>query len=332
MERVHIDFFEYRGKHVLLMVDSFSKKIWTTNMNTDTTTTKTLAVLYGWFCSESGVPTTLVSDNGPQFTSNEFKNKMLHWGIKHVLSPPYHPASNGAAERAVQLFKDRLNKMNVSARPVDLFLALAYIGKVHGLTPHSSTDRCPFELIKQGPVPSLFPKLTSGVSKMSELTTVRDSISKMRKRKNFDEGEKVIVYDVHKKLSYPAVVTQVLGTNNYLVESGNGPKHISGDVMSRRTAAAAVDARDSQIDSRNNNNDLHDNLGTSSISDDSESISSDLSEDIDDLFAPHIVGERNFNNNVRPRRRVPREVANLGNFPQSATRLRSGRIYSVEAD
>ena len=77
---------------------------------------------------------------------------------------------------------------------------------------------------------------------------------------------------------------------------------------------------------------MHDNLGTSSNSDDSESISSDLSEDIDDLYAPHIVGERNINNNVRPRRRVPREVANLGNFPQSATRLRSGRIYSVESD
>ena len=45
MERVHIDFFEFKGKHTLLMVDSFSKKIWTSNMNTDTTTSKTLAVL-----------------------------------------------------------------------------------------------------------------------------------------------------------------------------------------------------------------------------------------------------------------------------------------------
>ena len=47
MERVHVDFFEYKGKHVLLMVDAFSKKIWTQLMNTDTTTSKTLAVLYG---------------------------------------------------------------------------------------------------------------------------------------------------------------------------------------------------------------------------------------------------------------------------------------------
>ena len=83
------------------MVDSFSKKIWTSNMNTDTTTSKTLAVLYGWFCVETGTPTTLVSDNGPQFQSQDFKDKMLRWGIKHVFSPPYHPASNGVAERAV---------------------------------------------------------------------------------------------------------------------------------------------------------------------------------------------------------------------------------------
>ena len=97
MERVHIDYFDYKGKHVLLMVDAFSKKIWTRNMNTDTTSTKTLAVLYEWFSSETGLPTTLVSDNGPQFQSNDFKDKMSRWNIKHVFSPPYHPASNGAA-------------------------------------------------------------------------------------------------------------------------------------------------------------------------------------------------------------------------------------------
>ena len=172
MERVHVDFFEYEGKMVLVMVDSFSKKIWTALMNTDTTTTKTLAVLYGWFCEETGFPTTVVSDNGSQFTSKEFGDKMSKWGVKHLLTPPYHPASNGLAERAVGIVKDRLKKMNCSPALVPLYVGLKSICRVHGLTPHSSTGRCPFELIKEGPMPSMFPKLTPSSSQCSESTVV----------------------------------------------------------------------------------------------------------------------------------------------------------------
>ena len=280
-------------------------------MNTDTTSTKTLAVLYEWFSSETGLPTTLVSDNGPQFQSNDFKDKMSRWNIKHVFSPPYHPASNGAAERAVQLVKDRLYKMNVSARPVELHIALAYICKVHGLTPHSSTDRCPFELVKQGPLPSLFPSLTSDVSKHSELTTVRQSANRLRNRKNFGEGDQVIVYDNHKKLSYPAVVKEILGTNNYLVDSVNGVKHVSGDVMSKVTSSTAADDR--ILSSVNDDNNTE-------ILSDTESVDSDLSEDLDDLYAPHIVSGGNVENVVR-NRRTPRELADLGNASPRASRL-----------
>ena len=234
-----------------------------------------------------------------------------------------HPAWNGVAERAVQLFKDRLYKMNISARPVELFLALAYIGKVHGLTPHSSMDRCPYELVKQGPLPSLFPTLTSDVTKQSELTTVRHSVAKLRKRKSFGEGDKVIVYDNHRKLSYPAVVKEILGTNNYFVDSDNGPKHVSGDVMSRMSSSTTAD---DQSQNALINDNLNDNLSdTESNVDYSISVSSDLSDDLDDLYAPHIVGGGNNDNIVRPRR-TPREIANLGNVPQRVSRLRSGRI------
>ena len=62
--------------------------------------------------------------------------------------------------------------MNASAEPWRLYMALQYINKVHGLTPHSSTDRCPFELIRNAPLPKLFPKLASDVSKNLELTAV----------------------------------------------------------------------------------------------------------------------------------------------------------------
>ena len=52
-----------------------------------------------------GLPTQLVSDNGPQFTVEEFENFLRSNGIKHIKCAPYHPASNGAVERLVQTFK-----------------------------------------------------------------------------------------------------------------------------------------------------------------------------------------------------------------------------------
>ena len=52
-----------------------------------------------------GLPKILVSDNGSIFTSTEFSQFVKHNGIQRVKPAPYHAASNGLAERAVQTFK-----------------------------------------------------------------------------------------------------------------------------------------------------------------------------------------------------------------------------------
>ena len=58
-----------------------------------------------------GIPQTLVSDNGSVFTSQEFATFMSQNGIAHIRSAPYHPATNGLTERAVQVIKRGLCKM-----------------------------------------------------------------------------------------------------------------------------------------------------------------------------------------------------------------------------
>ncbi|KAF6028631.1 hypothetical protein EB796_013067 [Bugula neritina] len=74
-----------------------------------TTSRQTVQVLKDIFAIE-GVPTTIVTDNGPQFSSQEFTNFCNSFHINHVLSPPYHPPSNGEAERFVRTFKSSVDK------------------------------------------------------------------------------------------------------------------------------------------------------------------------------------------------------------------------------
>ena len=103
-ERVHIDFAgPIDNMNFLVITDAYSKWIEITPMRT-ITTTATINVLRDHF-ARFGLPVHLVSDNGPQLTSAEFSNFIQRNGIGHTTTAPYHPRSNGQAERSVETFK-----------------------------------------------------------------------------------------------------------------------------------------------------------------------------------------------------------------------------------
>ena len=72
-----------------------------------TTADKTIEVLCHLFAAH-GIPNQIITDNGPQFISDEFATFMKRNGVKHIRTIPYHPASNGLVERFVQSFKQAL--------------------------------------------------------------------------------------------------------------------------------------------------------------------------------------------------------------------------------
>ena len=69
--------------------------------------------------SRGGIPHTFISDIGPQFKSQEFKDFL---GVLHKPTSPYHPSSNGQAERFVQTIKQALKAMASSGESLQVRL------------------------------------------------------------------------------------------------------------------------------------------------------------------------------------------------------------------
>lgn len=102
------DLFEFGGKQYLLVVDYFSKFVEIALLPNIQSAT-VVAALKNMF-SRFGIPQKIVSDNGTQFSSQEFKTFSESWGFTHVTSSPLYPRSNGLAERNVRTIKSLLTK------------------------------------------------------------------------------------------------------------------------------------------------------------------------------------------------------------------------------
>ena len=106
------------------------------------TTQATVEQLRSIFATH-GLPEMFVMDNGTVFTSTEFQTFMQVNGICHVRSAPYHPASNGLAERAVQIFKMNMKKMSQGSVETRIARFLFH----YRITPHTTTGISPVALL-----------------------------------------------------------------------------------------------------------------------------------------------------------------------------------------
>ena len=60
--------------------------------------------------AEHRIPERLISDNGPQYSSEEFRASSAKYGFDHVTSSPLYPRSNRFIERTVQTVKKLFTK------------------------------------------------------------------------------------------------------------------------------------------------------------------------------------------------------------------------------
>ena len=117
-ERLNMDWCYIDGVgNVLVMVDSGSG--WIEAFRHKERTSAAVISSLREVCSRFGVPHVLISDNGAEFVSDELNKWCLTNGIEKKETPPYDPAANGTAERAVQTVKRgmrawRFNSVHVS--------------------------------------------------------------------------------------------------------------------------------------------------------------------------------------------------------------------------
>ena len=218
--RLHIDFAgPMDGKMFLIVIDSHSKwiEVFAMKSATSAATVRYLRQLIAQF----GIPETIVSDNGTQFVAAEFKEFCQRNGIRHVQTAPYHAASNGLAERAVQLFKQAIRKQSTGS----IHDKIARVLFQYRITPHSTTGISPAEMLLGRKLRSrldlLKPNLEQKVAvKQQQQKSFHDSHCRDC---TFSEGEKVFAKNYLKgKKWLPGSIIKKTGPVSYkvLLETG----------------------------------------------------------------------------------------------------------------
>ena len=209
-KRVHIDFAGPFKSHMFLVVIDAHSKWPEVKMMQSTTSQRTIEVLRELF-SSYGLPEQVVSDNGPQFVSAEFETFMRNNGIKHIRCAPYHPSSNGLAERFIQTFKKAM--LAGDREGCDLKYRLCQFLLKYRSSPHTTTDVAPCELFLKRSMRTRLDMLKPDLQRM-----VLDQ-----------QAHQKLIHDKHAR-GREFVVGQNVMVRNLL----NGPKWVSGVISERR--------------------------------------------------------------------------------------------------
>ena len=131
--------------YMLTIIDHFTKFAEAVVL-TETTAQTVWQVFYVRWIAIWGCPMYLLSDNGSQFASHEFKQRCADLGIEKIYSTPYHPQGNGVVE-AFHQFLVRSVSAYVSQTSWLLVDIVASVLMAYRSTPHPVTGESPYRLM-----------------------------------------------------------------------------------------------------------------------------------------------------------------------------------------
>lgn len=220
-QRVHVDFAgPVEGKMLLVAVDAHSKWPEVAVMKS-TTAVKTIEKI-GEMFSRFGCPMQLVSDNGPQLVSELMSAFLQVNGVQHIKSAPFHPATNGLAERFVQTLKHALKTSEGQG---------SFHQRLHRFlfnyrnTPHATTKVSPASLMFKRDLRTHFDLLKPAAVKDTVQKQQEKQIQqrKQTKEREFSSGDHVLARNYSAGPRWvPATIVAQTGPVSYTLQTADG--------------------------------------------------------------------------------------------------------------
>ena len=281
--RLHLDHaINFLGRNWLVLVDAYSKYP-CIHPTTSTSSKSTTAILEQEF-AHFGYPHTLVTDNATTFMSQEFQAWCKQRGIVHLTGAPYHPATNGAAERLIQSFKQALRKSSLPPKEAlqEFLMQYRRIPFASGLSPSELLNGRRIRTKIDTLVPSIPHLLQGRQSKQaSKHSNAEDSemVSKVEHHYSLGDPCYALYFGPRRDRDprwVPAIVTKVHGTRSvnvrviprgptwrrhldqlrprYGSDQDDDPCEIPTSVLSTETLPAGTDhaSSSSSMNQRNN--------------------------------------------------------------------------------
>jgi len=175
-----------------------------------------------------GIPDVVVTDNGPQFCSQEYREFAEEWKFEHTTSSPYHPQSNGKAESAVKIAKKLLTKSEKDHQDVQLAI-LEWQN-----TPTDSSNKSPVQKLHSRRTRTLLltaesllmPEVPRNIQEVIELKRQKAKIYYDRGAKTLPDlqiGHTVRMQPLEKGGTWKKATTvNKLGNRSYLLQTEDG--------------------------------------------------------------------------------------------------------------
>ena len=220
------------------------------------TTKKVVEAMINFFV-KVGLPRTIQTDKGTNFTSKLFKRVVEQLGITHIQSSAYHPQSQGALERFHSTLKNMLRahcaeqkKDWDSGLPFVLFAARSAVQESLGFSPfelvYGRTVRGPLQIAKERWVEqgkasedtvTYMDRLKKNISDALRLARrnlseaqgrMKRKFDRKAKKREFKKGEEVLLLSPNRGSPFdgrylgPYVVSQKIDERTYRIDTPEG--------------------------------------------------------------------------------------------------------------